>query len=134
VAKSIASAPGLALAAATAARSDPAPLSRRLVTVKALGRLRSSRGSTWSRLARGWWGNRRTGVPERRSFMESNRVRNHMGISFTRLVCVRVGTAPAQGANRVPTRRECRAGGGLLGGKDLTGRFSQSLNTGRSGG
>src|SRR5262249_57085929 len=36
-AKSIVSAPGLALAATTAARSEPAPLSRRLSTAKVLG-------------------------------------------------------------------------------------------------
>jgi hypothetical protein len=48
-AKSITSAPGLALAAATAARSEPGPVSSRLVTVKVLGSLRSSRMSRHGR-------------------------------------------------------------------------------------
>src|SRR5207248_2107831 len=50
VAKLIASAPGLALAAATAPRSESGPPSRRLSTVKVLGRQRSSRTSTRGRL------------------------------------------------------------------------------------
>src|SRR5579885_645190 len=50
VAKVITSAPGLALAALTAARSEPVPVSRRLVTVKVLGSARSSRASGCGRI------------------------------------------------------------------------------------
>jgi hypothetical protein len=49
VAKSIASGPGLALAAATAVRSEAGPLSRRLVTVKVLSSERTSRASRFGR-------------------------------------------------------------------------------------
>src|SRR4029450_7565759 len=48
-AKSTTSAPGLALAAAIAARSEPRPLSARLTTVKVLGTGRASSCSTLSR-------------------------------------------------------------------------------------
>ena len=41
-------------------------------------------------------------------------------VSFACVVCGRMTTAPS-GADRAPGR--CRAGGGLLGGKDPTGRF-----------
>jgi hypothetical protein len=41
-------------------------------------------------------------------------------VSFARVVCDRMTTALRR-ADRAPGR--CRAGGGLLGGKDLAGRF-----------
>ena len=50
-AKSTTSAPGLVLAAVTAARSDPAPASARFQTVKVAGTVRSSSGRTPSRAA-----------------------------------------------------------------------------------
>src|SRR5262245_14769786 len=82
VAKSIASAPGLALAAATAARSEPAPLSRRLVTVKVLGRQRSPRASTPSRGAACRRRECRLVVTDGRDFGDGIKERSHMVVSF----------------------------------------------------
>src|SRR5262249_41747018 len=88
VAKLITSAPGLALAAVTAARSaagrEPGPVFRRLVTVKVDGRLRSSivsksgrtRQRRRSRHARRLC---RAELGERRPNRAAKRERNHMG-------------------------------------------------------
>src|SRR5262245_46664090 len=69
-----------------------------------------------------------------RDFRESSRERNHMVVSCAGVVCKRMTTA-------LPARRPSagwghprhdvvgpRAGGGLLGGKDPSGRLVQTLN------
>src|SRR5262245_125451 len=121
VAKSIVSAPGLALEAETASRSEPAPVSRRLVTVKVLGRQRSSRASTPSRGVRGRWGERRNVATDGRDFRDVSKERNHMGISLAGAVVCSWNVRGPPGAQTV---RRVGAGpvGGLLGGKDPTGR------------
>jgi hypothetical protein len=50
------SAPGVVLAAVIAARSEPVPLSARLVTVKVLSKVRSSKVSRVRRVAGPWAG------------------------------------------------------------------------------
>jgi hypothetical protein len=65
-----------------AARSEPAPLSSRLVTMKVLGRQRSSRASTPSRGVRGRWGKRRNVATDGRDFKDLRNERNHMVVSF----------------------------------------------------
>jgi hypothetical protein len=72
----------LVLAAVTASRREPEPLSRRFVTVKVLGRQRSSRDSTASRGVRGRQGERRNVATDGRDFRDLSNERNHMAVSF----------------------------------------------------
>src|SRR5262245_31190379 len=117
VAKSMESVPGLALAAATASRSEPSPLSSRLVTVKVLGSERSSRTSSRNRwvLVRSdrcrrcmpGAGPRATADRRLRSQLVNDMVRSPIqGWSANRMAGHR-----SRRADRAPGR--CRAGGGL---------------------
>src|SRR5262245_61964319 len=117
VAKSIASAPGLALAASTAARSEPAPLSARLRTVKVLGTVRSSRGSTLRRVGRFRAGDTKR---ERADRSQDDRRMAETPWEAWSAIQWRDIAAGAQ------TERRSGAGPvrGLLAGKDPTGRFS----------
>ena len=92
--------------------------------MKVLGTARSSRVSTPNTVRRGRTLVRRPDdreSPSERANRKAARIdRNDMIVSFASVVCDRM-TAALSGADRAPGR--CRAGGGLLGGKDLTGRF-----------
>src|SRR5262245_7621245 len=86
------------------------------------GTARSSRVSTRNRLV-GRLSARRPPVAEGRDWNESSKERNHMGISFAMVVCSRLQweRQRIRRADRAPGR--CRAGGGLLGGKDPPAAF-----------
>src|SRR5262245_5448560 len=122
-AKSTTSAPGLVLAAVIAARSDPAPASARFETVKVVGTARSSSGSTPSRAVVARF---RVGGPLPAPD-GARRVRaNHRqdGRRMGRLLARTGLRLDDDGPLGAQTERRGGAGpvGGLLGGKDPTGR------------
>ncbi len=121
-AKRIRSAPGLVLASRIACRSEPRPLSARLPTVKVLGTMRSSSRSTLNRVGRGGCGSRvgrcPCSVPDGTKRERADRSQDDRRMAKTPWEdwSAIEWKDIVPGADRAPGR--CRAGGGLLGGKD----------------
>src|SRR5262245_18593409 len=128
-AKAMSSAPGRALASRIACRSEPAPLSPRFRTVKVLSTVLSSRASSRGTKRCLWCRPRRRprwrGVPGESDFRDRSKEIGHMvQPSLSEAVCLIMDAATDPGA-QTGRRGGARPAGGLLGGKDPTGRFHQ---------
>src|SRR5262249_52397438 len=125
--RAIVSSPGVTLAPRIACRSEPAPLSSRLVTLNVLGTVRSS--STSRRGTKDRRGLRRAARPAFREPLPSQRDKVCNNIAYSSQVDAICGTMGGNGpgrADRAPER--CRAGEGVAWRHILTGRFTSCLD------